>query len=693
MKKLFLAICFTFLATTPFANARVMETLDTANLPKPQQPASNSSPSQIHHMTQEQFEDFIGDRLSRTFAEDRDKIATKSTYVEPSEQARAIMQNRNKSEFEKIYDQAMQRIRNNETSTDRLRSDVELQQQPTQPLSAPNYNPQENWTRPDFQVVNITLPPDGRQTVVPAMEHIPYLRSDINILPNGLVKFEDTVVVLADGHKLKNGLTKVLPKRAFFRSQKSNKINYTLVKVMVDGQEVPYKITERDNSYYLVPKEAYSLQPGVYTYTFEYLADRLFYEHDNFLEFYWDVTGSAWNLVTTRAVATISFPPEGQPFEVETLAGKKDSFRKDFIQLFKIGSHTWGVISFAPLLSGEGLHILMTTSPSTILPKTPTEKLFSYFDKHADVVISFLALVVLWLSFKISWIYIKKNKGQLQIKLNKNAALLRYLLLNKFDLTSIGCFLLEFYRKNIIDIQQSGDTVLLIKKTDNLKVLEKLEQKALNQIFTNNDAVFNAGKPNFLKIKRASRFLQKEVTQRLRSYILKMNSGYLFFSLAILLLAEYFMAFLNVDTLRVWKYLASTSVIIFIGIWLGAAQRKYIWLSILLKIFSAILIASAFLVMSAFIAPLSALFIFLSLIIIYRFTSFYAQKNGLLLRQIKEAEKIKENMEKLSETPLSERDIVAHQPVILAFDLSDKFLSESEYNKLSAITKLVKGLS
>ncbi|MFR8205271.1 MAG: hypothetical protein ACLU99_02240 [Alphaproteobacteria bacterium] len=55
--------------------------------------------------------------------------------------------------------------------------------------------------------------------------------------------------------------------------------------------------------------------------------------------------------------------------------------------------------------------------------------------------------------------------------------MLRYLAFNKFDLASFGSFLLELYKKNIIDIQKADDTILLIKRTDNLHSLSKAEKK------------------------------------------------------------------------------------------------------------------------------------------------------------------------------------------------------------------------
>ena len=61
--------------------------------------------------------------------------------------------------------------------------------------------------------------------------------------------------------------------------------------------------------------------------------------------------------------------------------------------------------------------------------------------------------------------------------------------------------------KNIIDIQKTDDSVMLIKKTDDLKSLEHRERKAIVALFPGKDTVVRADKPNLLKFKRALRRL------------------------------------------------------------------------------------------------------------------------------------------------------------------------------------------
>ena len=65
------------------------------------------------------------------------------------------------------------------------------------------------------------------------------------------------------------------------------------------------------------------------------------------------------------------------------------------------------------------------------------------------------------------------------------------------------------YKKNIIDIQQAGSTILLIKRTDNLQNLPKIEQEALDQLFPGHETIFNVNSNTKLMFNRFIKKLMK----------------------------------------------------------------------------------------------------------------------------------------------------------------------------------------
>ena len=124
-----------------------------------------------------------------------------------------------------------------------------------------------------------------------------------------MIDVQEDVVVIANGKRLKNGLTKSMPKFSTSRSGVKKKIELTLLSVSLNGKEIDYKLQEIGNNVFFVPKEKYELESGIYTYHFHYLLDRKLWYYDTFTEFYVDLASPYDNLVTGSANAII------QPFQ------------------------------------------------------------------------------------------------------------------------------------------------------------------------------------------------------------------------------------------------------------------------------------------------------------------------------------------------------------------------------------------
>ncbi len=685
MKKLFLAICFSLLAAGPL-QAKVEEVLDIANVPQPQQNVPQSQET-VHEITAEELSDYLAERIEKAVIQDADKLSTGAIYVEPSHETTALQEEQKKSTFQKIYDQAMERLNGN--SDGEIRPDM---QRFSFEKAGSREEQQKIWNQPDFPVINVLLPPDDRRIVVPAAEHIPYLQTDIEILPDGLVKFNETIVVVANREKLAKGLTKVLPGYVYSRDGKRQKLDYTLLKVTVNGQEIPYRLRAQGQQILLVPESDYRLEPGVYTYNFQYVNDQLLWNYGNFREFYWDVTGSSWNLVIGMAGAKIILPPGVTPLGQQVFTGYPGQLNSDNALIMQTAPSSWGYLARTPLFIGEGLHLILSLPEEAIMPPTLGKRLVTQFDRHGDLIISLLALAAIWSGFILSWRYIRANKGQLKISLRKNAVLLRYLAFERFDRVSLAAFLLELYRKNIIDIQQSDDTILLIKRTDNLHSLSPAERKAVEALFSGSDAVLNVNKSNLLKIRRAADILEKELYHKLQVYMLKLNSGYLFFSLGMLVIADLFIALLQVNTLMVWATATSCLALMAAGIISFNLRCSKLWAKILSKAGGTVVTLAAIIAMAAVISPLAAVLQLAALIVINHYTTAYANRNGLLREQITEAENLRRHLLQHKENILLGREIAAQQPNIVALNLCDEFITETpsgEYNKLTAVQSML----
>ena len=114
---------------------------------------------------------------------------------------------------------------------------------------------------------------------------------------------------------------------------------------------------------------------------------------------------------------------------------------------------------------------------------------------------------------------------------------------------------------------------------------------------------------------------------------------------------------------------------------------------IIAKVIGVIIIMAGFAMQSALISPWAVLFILLSLIIISIYTSSYAQRNGLLREQIREASDMRNILLQRKENLMLGRDIVNQQANIMALNLVTEFNSDekqkNEYFKLDAVQALI----
>ena len=680
MNKLFFAICFSVSIIT-YSKAAVREVIDESQIPQKQ--SLNQAPKKPTEVSHHEMEDFLSDRIEKAVIMDKDKVTSFTTNVQPSDLALQANQNANKSTFRKIYENALKRLEDNQKKTTPNFDSRELlkQHQQTQNTSV----------QLNFPTIQISLPSSSKLVTVPVEEHIPYLMNKIEILPGGSVKFTETITIIANNQKLKNGLTKTLPKYIVSRNNNKQKINYTLIGVSVNGNSVQYKLKAGINNIIITPENIYKLDAGVYTYKFEYIADGILWDYKDFKEFYWDITGSSWNLVITRSGATLALPEGVQPIGQMALVGNASKIDETPANIINPTPQNWGYASTRPLLPTESIHLIISLPDVPILNLSWGKRFLLHFSNNADIYISLFTLIAIVVSFWLSEKYIRENKGQLKIPLKKTPVLVRFLAINRYDIKSFGGFLLDLYRKNIIDIQQADETVLLVKRTDNLKSLGRAEQKAVNHLFTQNEPVLNVNKNNRLKIIRAAKIIEKSLYHDLLLFLLKLNSGYLFFSLGMLLVGISFIALMEINSWYIFSTLCGGTFMIGTGIFLFTRPLRNHVLSILTKALGVAIILLTSLCMAAIISLWCILFIFGGLLSIYYYTTAYTQRNRLLKSYIEDIVKQKEYIIKHRDNILIGREIISQQAYIWVLDMEDEFITtiKNEYNKLSTLKAMI----
>lgn len=701
MKKLFLAICFNlimvtspdvFAATTELNSIDEVKARETQDARKLEPIVDTRVPTgedknEMDNFVKERFNNVVITKLDK----DESLDGLKSIDVQHSSEYINMLKESQKSTFEKIYDNA---VGNLGKKSPNQRKDIA---QPYDDVyyyvnNTPATNEQkQEWQKPDFPVVNVELP-NGQKILAPAKEHIPYMFDKIEILPTGLIHINETVVVIANGEKLRNGLSRSIPKYSTSRTNIRNKVDLNLISVTVNGQDIPYQAEEIGDKILLTPKQNYTLEPGIYTYQFNYILDRHLWYYDKFNEFYWDVTGSSWNLVIASAGASISLPGNQDPLSQNIILGYPGQLSSEGAFVTKGAHNTLGFAAQVPLFVGEGMHLIVSIPQSAFIPND-FNKLFSWFiTDYGDIIFALFGLAAILISYIISWKYITSGNSKQKNNMRKTAPMLRYLAKGIFDKTSFATFLLELFRKNIIDIQESNDEVLLIKKTDTLTSLNRKERKALSNLFPGKESVITINAQNMLKIKRAYKLIEKNTEGKFKNLSLKLNLGYLFFSIGMLLLAEVAIAMLAVNFMQSLLIMISCTITMAFYTWILKLKFKSKIVSTLSKVFGILIIVFSMLILGVYIHIISAVIIYAMIYSIFSYTGIFAKRNGLIKNNIREAMEYKEYLIRNVANLSLGRDFLAQQANIAALEISNRFPKEPnirDYYRLDIISKLI----
>lgn len=696
MQKFFVFLCLGVLCFSSLAGAKSIEVssvTEAQNKSRALPEAGQAAQDNYANMTQDEFDAFLIERLKNAVITtlDSDNGAfngASAVNVQQSDEYFKAQAEKNKTTFQKIYENALRRI--DEQSG--------LQEQPQRStVEAQNFveEQRQEWQKaPDFAVVDVLLPPDNRKVAVPALEHIPFMHAQIEVLPSGVVSIEETIMVVANGEKLKHGLSRAVPKYVVSRNVERRPSDIFLNSVTINDRPIEYKLSATPDMVIFEPKYDFNLEPGIYTFKFSYILDRQIFAYEDAAELFWNVSGSSSNLIIARAGATIILPVGSEPLAQTAFSGYSTALSNENIMVQRPSPNVLGFITTEPLFLGEGFFVIVDM-PKDLFTEVGFSKRFSWFiSDFADVLFCGLALIMILLGYYISWRQMKGKNVKNPLSVPKQAALLRFLDKGGFDKTAFGGFLLELFKKNIIDIQQNDATVVLIKKTDNLSSLSGNERKAVNCLFINNEPVLYINEGNLLKLKRAYKFIEQQTASAFRKLSLKLNLTYLLFSFAMLLAAEGATAFLAINSMEIFYLLAATTLFLALCLVLFNFPYKNKWLRRLIKMQVSVLMFVAFCLMCLVISPWAALAIVTALLVMQFFTLRYSRRNGLVKGCIIEVENLKKYLSAHKEH-IYGKEFLARQPQIFALELDADFPPTAQikdFYRIDCVKEIVKKL-
>ncbi len=586
------------------------------------------------------------------------------------------------SAYEKIYQESMQRAG---TMNNTVNEDVELEgtfyreKHQSSNIELPALN---------FPYVTVKLS-DEREILAPADEHFPYILTTIKIEPTGLLKVTEDFTFISNNESFPQGFFRILPKYNYSRNGQRRRTDISLISVTVNGEEKPYKMTEIGNYIYIEPKKPLDLPTGIYRYQFNYIIDRAVWYHENFDELFWDVTAKTLKNVVGSANAVVYLPPNRSFAAQNAIVSTRRGINAKRVTINALTPSALGFADTEALGVGEDIHLFLTMEKGTLMPPDFSKKYQWFIHDYGACFFALLALVAIFLSYKISLEQIRRNKDKTNIYIKRTPALYRLLNANVYDARSFGAEILSLCAKNILELQQNGDRIILIKKTDNLQNLSLTEKKLVKTLFPGLETVLPALPEAALKLNRAYNVIQYGTLRKFLFYKLKLNALYLSFSAAMLITGIICSSSLAISPWNtLWIVLLFTTLMC-PPLLLFSIHFKSNAINIAVKAFCAFCELWLAGWIAIYTSNFYAVLILLSLYLIISYNRLFSRRSGLLRNKIKETEEYKSYLQKNIELTRTERNFASKIPYIYAFELENKYKEEKSFMLIDAFLQLL----
>lgn len=587
------------------------------------------------------------------------------------------------SAYEKIYQESIQRAGNMDNT---VNEDVELKgtfyrlkQQQAENNAQPVLN---------FPYVTVKLS-DEREILAPADEHFPYVLTTIKIEPTGLLKVTEDFTFISNNESFPQGFFRILPKYNYSRNGEQRRTDISLVSVTVNGEEKPYKMTEIGNYIYIEPKEPLDLPTGIYRYRFNYVIDRAVWYYDNFDELFWDITAKTLKNVVGSANAVVYLPSNRSFIAQNAIVSTRRGIDAKRVTINALTPGALGFADTEALGVGEDIHLYLTMEKGTLLPPDFSKKYQWFIHDYGACFFALLALVAIFLSYKISLEQIRRNKDKTNIYLKKTPALYRLLNANVYDAKSFGAEILSLCAKNILGLQQNDGRIALIKKSDDLRHLSLTEKKLVKTLFPGQETTLPASPESALKLKRAYNALHYGILQKFHLYKLKLNAAYLSFSFAMLITGIACSSSLAIAPWDTFWIVLLFTVLMCPPLLLFLIRFKSNAVNIAVKSFCTFCELWLAGWMAIYTSNFYAVLILLSLYLIISYNRLFSRRSGLLRNKIKETEEYKSYLQKNIELTRTGRDFSVKVPYIYAFGLENKYKEEKSFMLIGAFLHLL----
>lgn len=336
-------------------------------------------------------------------------------------------------------------------------------------------------------------------STVQAEEVIQSFHSDIKVSEDGSMQVTETIVVRAEGNKIKRGIYRDFPTRYKDRLGNNYVVGFDILSVRRGGRNENFHTKNLSNGVRIyIGNKGSNISRGVHSYEISYRTNRqlgFFEDHD---ELYWNVTGNDWAFPILNASATVQLPSsvDAKNIKLEAYTGFSGSKERNYFASIK-GRAVSYFETTRPLGVKQGLTIVVGFPKGHVIEPDMSEKIGYVLKDNSGIAAMSLGLLILLAYYCLVWTRVGKDPEQGVIiahyepPADYSPAATRFIREMGYDKTCFTAAIVSLAVKGYLTISEedagslfgTGSNYVLSKKEGSNEKISWDEQVILNKLF------------------------------------------------------------------------------------------------------------------------------------------------------------------------------------------------------------------
>lgn len=336
-------------------------------------------------------------------------------------------------------------------------------------------------------------------STVQAEEVIQSFHSDIQVSEDGSMQVTETIVVRAEGNKIKRGIYRDFPTRYKDRLGNNYVVDFDILSVRRSGRNENFHTKNLSNGIRIyIGNKGRNISRGVHSYEISYRTNRQLGFFENHDELYWNVTGNDWAFPILKASATVQLPAnvDAKDMKLEAYTGFSGNKEKNYSASIKGRADSYFETT-RPLGVKQGLTIVVGFPKGHVIEPDMSEKIGYVLKDNSGIAAMSLGLLILLAYYCLVWTRVGKDPEQGVIiahyepPADYSPAATRFIREMGYDKTCFTAAIVSLAVKGYLTISEedagsvlgAGSNYVLSKKEGSNEKLSWDEQVILDKLF------------------------------------------------------------------------------------------------------------------------------------------------------------------------------------------------------------------